>query len=100
MKGRCANRYTMETKIFRALSLFGKKSFANTMNVVNILYTYLFILSMGKSPTITPNKIMNIISMKLLYCIVLYCIVLYCIENVAGLYYLHLVDMKRGRGEI
>ncbi len=90
----------METKIFRALILFGKKWFANTggqsenrtllstlqkscittmlkdralfgkksfANTVNILYTYLLILSMGKSPMMAPNKIMNIISMKLLY---------------------------------
>ena len=33
----------------------------------NPLYTYLFILSRGKSPTIMPNRIMNIISIKLLY---------------------------------
>ena len=32
-----------------------------------LLYTYFFILSRGKSPTMMPNKIMNNISMKLLY---------------------------------
>jgi hypothetical protein len=44
--------------------LFAKNSFANIGYYFNY---FLFILSSGSKPTITPNKIMSIISMKLLY---------------------------------